>query len=404
MGSRVLVVADDLSGAGDSGVPFALREMRTLLALEDIGDAEVFVADTDSRHVAPQTAAERVAAVLRDHADGRVVFKKVDSTLRGNLAAEVGELVAHADGAGVLVCPAAPAMGRTVLGGVVHVNGVPLHHTEAWAAEPGQPPADIASALEPLTVKHVALASIRGDVRALRERLSALLAEADVVVCDAVAECDLHAVVSAGMAAPRQPRWVGAAGLADALAEHLRPGREVEPPKPVHGHALTVVGSASGVAREQAEFLAEHVPHVRRLPVRNLLDANAAALARMSEQVRDALETGDVVVTVDGPVDPSVARRLNTALAEVCAPAASGASLLVLTGGETARAVLSRRGVTGLRLLNELEPGVVLARTEPHPGHVITKAGGFGTRETLHRAISAVRARVRDRVRDRVLC
>ena len=120
--------------------------------------------------------------------------------------------------------------------------------------------------------------------------------------------------------------------------------------------------------------------------------------------MRDALETGDVVVTVDGPVDPSVARRLNTALAEVCAPAASGASLLVLTGGETARAVLSRRGVTGLRLLNELEPGVVLARTEPHPGHVITKAGGFGTRETLHRAISAVRARVRDRVRDRVLC
>ncbi|MER7081763.1 Uncharacterized conserved protein YgbK, DUF1537 family [Saccharopolyspora kobensis] len=392
MGSRVLVVADDLSGAGDSGVPFALREMRTLLALDDTGDAEVFVADTDSRHATPECAAERVTAALRGHAEGRVVFKKIDSTLRGNLAAEIGAIVAHADGAGVLLCPASPATGRTVLGGVVHINGIPLHHTEAWAAERSEPPTDIASTLKPLAVKHVALASIRGNAAALRTRLAELLAEVDVVVCDAVSESDLRAVVTAGMAAPNQPCWVGSAGLADALAEQLRPGREVDPPPPVNGNALAVVGSANGVSREQAEFLAEHFPHIRRLSVRNLLDANAAALARMSDQVRDALKTGDVVVTLDGPVDATVARRLNTALAEVCAPATSGAALLVLTGGETARAVLSRRGVTGLRLLNELEPGVVLARTEPQPGYVITKAGGFGTPETLHRAVTAARS------------
>jgi 4-hydroxythreonine-4-phosphate dehydrogenase len=387
-----LVVADDLSGAGDSGVPFALREMRTLLALDDTGDAEVFVADTDSRYVEPAQAAERVAAALRGHATGRVVFKKVDSTLRGNLAAEIGALVEHADGAGVLLCPASPATGRTVLGGVVHIRGIPLHHTDAWAAESADPPVDIASVLKPLAVRHVALASIRGNAAALRVKLAELLAEADVVVCDAVAESDLRAVAAAGMVGRRQSYWVGSAGLADALAEQLRPGREVEPPPPVGGHALAVVGSANGVSREQAEFLAERFAHTRRLSVRNLLDANAAALARMSEQLRDALATGDVLVTLDGPVDVAVARRLNAALAEVCAPATPEAGLLVLTGGETARAVLSRRGVTGLRLLNELEPGVVLARTEPQPGYVITKAGGFGTPETLHRAVTAVRS------------
>ncbi|SDZ50412.1 4-hydroxythreonine-4-phosphate dehydrogenase [Saccharopolyspora shandongensis] len=392
MGSRVLVVADDLSGAGDSGVPFALREMRTLLALDDTGDAEVFVADTDSRHLEPVQAAERVAAALRGHAAGRVVFKKIDSTLRGNLAAEVGAIVEHSDGAGVLLCPASPATGRTVLGGVVHIGGIALHHTDSWAAEVADPPVDIASALKPLAVRHVALASIRGNAAALRAKLAELLAEADVVICDAVAENDLRAVVTAGTAGGRRPHWVGSAGLADALAEQLRPGREVEPPPPVGGRVLAVVGSANDISREQADFLAERVPHIRRLPVRNLLDANAAALARMSEQLRDELATGDVVVTVEGPVDAGSARRVNTALAEVCAPASEHAELLVLTGGETARAVLSRRGVTGLRLLNELEPGVVLARTEPQPGYVITKAGGFGTPETLHRAIAAVRS------------
>lgn len=392
MGSRVLVVADDLSGAGDSGVPFALREMRTLLALDDTGDAEVFVADTDSRHVEPVQAAERVAAALRGHAAGRVVFKKIDSTLRGNLAAEIGAIVEHVAGAGVLLCPASPATGRTVLGGVVHIGGIPLHHTDSWAAELGDPPVDIASALKPLAVRHVALASIRGNPAALRAKLAELLAEADVVICDAVADSDLRAVVAAGMGGGRQPCWVGSAGLADAVAEQLRPGGEVEPPPPVDGRALAVVGSANGVSREQAEFLSERFAHTRRLAVRNLLDANAAALARMSEQLRDALATGDVVVTLDGPVEVTSARRLNAALAEVCAPATKHADLLVLTGGETARAVLSRRGVTGLRLLNELEPGVVLSRTEPQPGFVITKAGGFGTPETLHRAVTAVRS------------
>lgn len=392
MGSRVLVVADDLSGAGDSGVPFALREMRTLLALDDTGDAEVFVADTDSRHIEPDLAAKRVHEALDGHAQGRVVFKKIDSTLRGNVAAEVGAIVEHAAGAGVLLCPASPATGRTVLGGVVHINGIPLHHTDSWKTEPDDPPVDIASALDGLKVRHVALASVRGKPAQLRERVAQLLTEAEVVICDAVSESDLRAVATAGSAAATPPHWVGAAGLADALAELLRPGYDIEPPPPVDGPVLAVVGSAHRVSRQQADYLAERFGHTRRLSARALVDAEPGALARIGEQLHDALCTGDVLVTVEGPVEAGLSRELTAALAEVCAPATERAGLLVLTGGETARAVLGRRGVSGLRLLNELEPGVVLGRTiEKEPGYVITKAGAFGAPDTLHRAVSAVR-------------
>lgn len=395
MGSRVLIVADDLSGAGDSGVPFALREMRTLLALDDAGDAEVFVADTDSRHLESDLAAKRVLETLHGHAAGRVLFKKIDSTLRGNIAAELGAVLEYCSGAGILLCPASPATGRTVLGGVVHIDGVPLHHTNAWELESDPAPADIASVLGELRVRHVALASVRGKPAQLRARVAELLGEADVVICDAVSEADLRAVVTAGAAAPTPPVWAGSAGLADALAEELRPGGDIEPPPPIDGPALAVVGSAHQVARQQADFLAEHFTHTRRIPARNLVRSNASAVARLAEQICEELSTGDVLVTVDGPVDAGLARRLNTTLAEVCAPAAQRAGLLVLTGGETARAVLSRRGVSGLRLLNELEPGVVLSRTvEPQPGYIITKAGAFGAPDSLYRAVNAVRGKV----------
>ncbi|GAA4880888.1 four-carbon acid sugar kinase family protein [Saccharopolyspora cebuensis] len=387
MGTEVLVVADDLSGAGDSGVPFAVRELRTLVSLRAAGTAEVVVVDTDSRGAAAPEAARRVAGALRAHGTGRLVLKKVDSTLRGNLAAEVGALAEHAAGAGVLLCPASPATGRTVLGGVVHLGGTALHRTDAWRAETAAPPPAVAAALEPLRVRHLALPTVRGEPERLRARLAALLAPGDVVIADAVTGADLRALVEAGVALPRPPHWAGAAGLAEALADRVRPGRTAAALPAVSGPVLTVVGSASAVSRAQAEVLAARGARHVDLPVRRLL----ADPAGSAGPVRRALDAGDAVVTLGGPVDPAAASRIGAALAGACAGAGDGAALLVLTGGETARAVLARRGTTALRLIAELEPGVVLARADPGDQLVITKAGGFGAPEALHRAIAAVR-------------
>jgi 4-hydroxythreonine-4-phosphate dehydrogenase len=101
-----------------------------------------------------------------------------------------------------------------------------------------------------------------------------------------------------------------------------------------------------------------------------------------------------------------VSRRLTEALAMVCAPAGARSGLLVLTGGETARALLTRCGYSALVLLDEVGTGTVLSRaavswpgdsplcpgSNAHPVHVITKAGGFGGPETLVDAVAAARA------------
>jgi uncharacterized protein YgbK (DUF1537 family) len=67
---------------------------------------------------------------------------------------------------------------------------------------------------------------------------------------------------------------------------------------------------------------------------------------------------------------------------------------LLLTGGETAIAVLKALGAGGLRLAGEIEPGVALGALVGGPFAglgLVTKAGGFGDAETLVRVWEAAR-------------
>jgi 4-hydroxythreonine-4-phosphate dehydrogenase len=84
--------------------------------------------------------------------------------------------------------------------------------------------------------------------------------------------------------------------------------------------------------------------------------------------------------------------HLCAALASWVLPHMDKVGALIATGGETARAVLTASGITGLRLLREVEPGVPLAvsagaRQIP----AITKSGSFGSRATLANCIRVLR-------------
>jgi 4-hydroxythreonine-4-phosphate dehydrogenase len=84
--------------------------------------------------------------------------------------------------------------------------------------------------------------------------------------------------------------------------------------------------------------------------------------------------------------------QLCQALARLISPFAERIGAVISTGGETARAILSEMGSKGLRLIGEIEPGVPLSvATGIKPIPVITKAGAFGSRETLFRCYEALR-------------
>ncbi|QDL69384.1 hypothetical protein DNK48_08195 [Streptomyces malaysiensis subsp. malaysiensis] len=184
--------------------------------------------DLDSRYRPATEAAEAVREALRlsspdenapDELD-TLVLKKIDSLLRGNVAAEIAALAEG--GAGVVLAPALPIAGRVVRSGVVHLGGVALHESDAWRAETLPPPASVAHALGGLPTALVPLTTVRASRRTLLTALRTAAAAGRVAICDAETDADLDAVVEAALAEGPRMRLVGSGGLALALGRHLR--------------------------------------------------------------------------------------------------------------------------------------------------------------------------------------
>lgn len=179
---------------------------------------EAVVVDLDCRCLPASDAARRVREALRAVPPGVLVLKKADSLLRGNLAAETA---ACAEGAeGVVVATALPALRRTVRGGVVHLDGVPLHTTDAWRAESTAPPPSISAALGDARTTLVPLEAVRGDAlpAVLREAVDA----GQLPVCDAETDADLDLIAQAALACGPGVRLMGTSGLAAAVGRLLR--------------------------------------------------------------------------------------------------------------------------------------------------------------------------------------
>jgi len=383
------VIADDLTGAADTGVQLVRAGYRTAVAFRGVAmppakNLDAVALDTDSRAMPDGFAAKRVVEAGRAVRDARIVYKKLDSTLRGPIAAE---LVAALEATGrdrAVVAPAFPSAGRTTVDGVQLVHGVPVHETEAkndprTPVREGHLPTLLAVAFPSilsLGIKDLA------DPTTVRRALE----DARCVVADATHDEDLESLVRA-IPDPSEVLWAGSAGLALALGNvHPGPhaGETVAAPAPAR-RVLVVVGSLSGVSRGQLRTLAEEYG-CETVPVGRFgIDEEALGAAR-------AALSGSACAAVQSTEDrdTSGAGSFVEALAEVVA-GLSGEGLfdaLVLTGGDTAVGVARRLGAAGIRLEGELEPGVPLGiLIGPRPYRVVTKAGGFGEPDTLLRAV-----------------
>lgn len=380
-----LVVADDLSGAAESAATFLLRTTRITVhlasdetELPDRGHdgPRVVVLDSDTRHAAPAVAGDRVAryaAQLVGASRTTRVVKKVDSLLRGNPAVEVGALVALLDATAV-VATALPSARRTVVAGVPLVDGFPLAATHLWDAEHGSAPATLADALAGLDHVLVPLDVVR-DPEEFRTALLAAEAAGAAALCDAETDADLDAVVAAAEVL-RNPLLVGSAALVAADARTVQPDPARSDLAPTTGDhvVVAVVGSAAAGITQQVAALAELGLPVVTLDPRQLLESPQEATAL----VADALATTGLALTLDqsARVAPQSARRLATALATAAAPATGRATVLLATGGETARAVLDSLGVRTLTPLSS-HAAAVTSRT-PDGLVVVTRPGSHG--------------------------
>ena len=403
---RWLILADDLTGAADCAIAFARRGLSASVVWGDDPPPDAVLAlDADSRGLGPDAAAARHRSLLQAHHCGGVaLFKKIDSTLRGQPTAELAATVRHlrAQGRGALaiVAPAFPATGRTTVDGRVRIGGQPLEHSALWARDHSYPSADVVSVLRlaGLQVRRAGLDAVRTGLAGVVG--DALAAGDDTVVCDAVTAADLRLVADATLPRAAELFWTGSGGLAQALACSVAgPGRPT--PMEVTGGILFVVGSVAEASRAAAALLAaDGAVHIERIPPAVLHDGpSAPAWQDAGRRIAQALAAGaDVLVEIAAGPDADLRHgaALARRLAALLRPAAPGLGALFATGGETALALLDALGVTGIQMIDEIEPGVPLGLTRGALSiPVVTKAGAFGDAGTLARCLSHLRRRRR---------
>jgi len=418
----IALIADDLTGASDAGVQFARRGLVTRV-LFDLADpaatrgVEALAVDTDSRALPPRAAYARVRQLADQLRSARPehLYKKVDSTLRGNLGAEI-DAVMDAFGLPLaIVAPAFPALGRTTRQSVHHLGGTPVHQTEI-GRDPRAPvrESNVVRLLESQSQRRagaVPLGTVAQGPEAIRRRVDEQAGGGvALLVCDAETDGGLRAIAEA-LGHRRDLLWVGSAGLAEALAEPLRLtsrlARAPEGAAPV-GPVLLVAGSLSATTRQQVAAVAARpgVATVELDPLALLAgaDGGRAESARCRGALRSALANGSDCVLAVGAggrnqnrnQNRDAADRIADALGSLAAGCARAYPLggLILTGGDTARAVCRHLGVTGVDLLSEVEPGVPLGRLVGQTAPrllAVTKAGAFGSEDTLVHALGRLK-------------
>ncbi|MFD4668644.1 four-carbon acid sugar kinase family protein [Lentzea sp. NPDC058450] len=357
----VFAVADDLSGAAETAVALGVRGTRSVVLLQARdSSAEVVVVDTDSRALPPGAAAAAVTSALTSVRPGDRVFKKIDSLLRGNVSAEIGALVSH--GFGVVVTPALPIAGRTVVDGVLRVD------ESGWRANCATPREVMPSALT------LGLDVVRGP--ALADSLAKAADARVAVVCDAETDGDLDLIAAAAVRAPANLALAGSGALAAALGR-MRTTTSPFVATPAGGAVLVVVGTAEPVAAQQVALLSGSSVHT--------FDVDAL----LAGQVPVPPVHGVTVLRV-GPAKGLVP-DVSAALARVVA-AVAGTPDLVLIGGETGRRVLDALGVDELEPLDQIHHGAVRSRTRD--GRVVvTRPGSFGGPDSLAQIVRALTER-----------
>jgi uncharacterized protein YgbK (DUF1537 family) len=345
---RVSIVADDLTGACDAAVGFTRAGFSADVVLaggEPAPGVDVLAVDARSRHLPAPEAARRVADWVSELRDTPLLVKKLDSTLRGNVRAELEAALTASGRRAALVAPAFPRYGRTTRDGVQLLDGTPVH--EGFAGEDPVSPARTSDLIALLGATPLPRG---GD-------LDAALGRGGFVVADAETDADLDALVRS---APHDILWAGSTGLTQAFGRVLTgPQRPAE--RPAASQVVVAVGSLNPRTRHQLSRLRAHG------------DPRVTILASSEAGAHDPL---------------AIAEELGTA---VLAAVRAGADAVVLTGGDTAAAALNALETTGFAVLDEVEPGIpvgLLRGAFAIPA--VTKAGGFGSDDALTASVTAL--------------
>lgn len=386
------LLADDLSGGLEVGASFRRHGHPVVVPLRSaqLSPQGLTVLTTETRNLPSETAREIVTSLLKEQLStgGRLLLKKIDSTLRGPLGAELRAVNETLRPPRMILCPANPATGRTVRDGILLVDGVPLSETP-FRDDPIWPARDsrIAPLLDDSGLKcdHLSLDTVRRG--GAQQQLAQDPSRSRIVVCDAETPADIDRIVTAVRAAEPDAVFVGANGLAVSLAAILPAPRSTIAPSPIRVDTLLIVcGTRHPASHRQVERLAD-AGLATVVTVRSGKFTPTAAAA----EIQQAFIQKRIVAL---RFDPSVLEPSHNLQAFIAQSVATFASSRVpgayfFTGGETAWNACKSLGGGQLLIHGPWETAVVEAELDclNHTLAVFTKPGGYGDPDLLVRFV-----------------
>jgi uncharacterized protein YgbK (DUF1537 family) len=416
------VIADDLTGACDVGVQFRKHGLETVVladveSLVDLqGVFDVIVVDTETRNLTSEEAYRRVRRAVRllRERNIKLVYKKIDSTLRGNLGAEIKAVMDELEVEAIVVAPAFPSQKRTLIDGRLLINGVPLKETE-YAEDPLSPVRGSRLSTGPQSqtgeeVGEIHLSKVRRGVDQLVNEIRKYIRKGTrIITVDAEIQSDLERIAQASAVTNALP--CGSAGLASALSSWIFAQPRI----------LVVSGSVNSVTLRQIETAVRMLKvEVIEPDLHGVLEDKgriSRAADALVKEAEVAISKGkDIIIRLAGSKSVisqiqeagkrlGISRRdVADALLSVLSEAVKNLlkrqspACLILIGGDTSIRVINELGALGVRVERELLPGIPWGRIigGEHDGmRVVTKAGGFGDNNTLVEIMGSTKSLLR---------
>ncbi len=402
--NKLLIIADDFTGALDTGVQLAEYGAATRVvtgpegAFSETEGVQVLVIDTETRHMTARDAFETARRVTAEavKAGFGYIYKKTDSALRGNVGADLAGVLAGSGAEYMAFLPAFPKMDRTTRGGVQYIGGVAVADS-VFGRDP----------FEPVRVSSVAgIIAQQSDLPVILHGTDALQApdRPGIHVYDAATAQDLRAAAAALKQAGAHRVLAGCAGMAAMLPELMDLGGEIRYLPVLRGRLLTVCGSVNPITRAQMDEAARAgALRLTLTPEQKLSEdwigspegraAVAGWLARIEKAHNAIVECGAndeataAKVAELGLDLDQTRRRIASTMGQVLRQLLEAGLHrdLLVTGGDTLLAFMRLSGQTALAPLGEVQPGVVLSRMRfgGRDFNLLSKSGGFGTQTLL---------------------
>lgn len=408
--TQLLILADDFTGALDTGVQFATVGAVTRVITgqsvslsEFTGTCEVLVVDAETRHLTAAEAADIVGRYTAQAAALGIphIYKKTDSALRGNVGAELAAVLENAGERSLPFLPAFPQMGRNTENGIHYIQGIPVADS-VFGKDP----------FEPVTCSTVTdLIALQSEVTAVS--YPALTAEASLPEADGIWVFDASSLDDLREAGKRLKQkgklhiLAGCAGFAAVLPELLNLGTGKPRAIPKLGENFTVIcGSVNPITVAQVAYAeARGFAHQQLEPEQKLSsgywqtpagEEMLGKLYRMLEEnphrILDTNDPGSNQKTADyaakfGMDIQDIRRAVSGTIGYLVSRLFSHEAVgtLLITGGDTLLQCMDYMGVHEIEPLGEMDAGVVLSRFtyQGITRYVISKSGGFGKENLL---------------------